>query len=89
MIGTISLAKWRCSIVCETLNLPLPTVIEISLEKRCLHIDPITGAIAQAAYSRSAMKPELMARLEQLSAPYTPLPSWSVHPNTINALVRR
>jgi len=64
-------------------------VIQISLEKRCLHIDPITGAIAQAAYSRSAMKPELMERLEQLSAPYAPLPSWSVHPNTINALVRR
>ena len=56
----------------ETLNPLLPTVIEISLEKRCLHIDPITGAIAQAAYSRSAMKPELMERLEQLSAPYAP-----------------
>jgi hypothetical protein len=64
-------------------------VIEISLEKRCLQIDRITGAIAQAAYSRSAMKPELMARLEQLAAPYAPLPSWSVHPNTIRALVRR
>ena len=35
------------------------------------------------------MKPELMERLEQLSAPYAPLPSWSVHPNTIRALVRR
>ncbi|XGV96559.1 MAG: hypothetical protein ACAF41_27985 [Leptolyngbya sp. BL-A-14] len=64
-------------------------MIEISLEKRCLHIDPITGAIAQAAYSRAAMKPELMERLEQLSAPYGALPSWSVHPNTIRALVRR
>lgn len=64
-------------------------MIEISLEKRCLHIDPITGAIAQAAYSRSAMKPELMDRLEYLSAPYTALQSWSVHPNTIRALVRR
>ena len=64
-------------------------VIELSIEKRYLQIDAITGAIAQAAYSRSAMKPELMERLEQLSAPYSPLPSWSVHPNTIRALVRR
>ncbi len=73
----------------ETLNSPNGFVIEISLEKRCLHIDPITAAIAQAAYSRSAMKPELMERLEQLSVPYSSLQSWSVHPNTIRALVRR
>jgi hypothetical protein len=72
-----------------TLNLPKGFVIEISLEKRCLQIDRITGAIAQAAYSRSAMKLELMERLEQLSVPYKPLQSWSVHPNTIRALVRR
>ena len=64
-------------------------MIEISLEKRCLTIDRITGALAQAAYSRSAMKPELLTRLEHLAAPYAPLPSWSVHPNTIRALVRR
>jgi hypothetical protein len=64
-------------------------VIEISLEKRCLHIDRITGAIAQAAYSRAAMKPELLTRLEQLAVPYTPLPAWSIHPHTIRALVRR
>ncbi len=73
----------------ETLNSPNGFVIEISLEKRCLHIDPITAAIAQAAYSRSAMKPELMERLEQLSVPYSSLQPWSVHPNTIRALVRR
>jgi hypothetical protein len=64
-------------------------VIEISLEKRCLQIDRTTGAIAQAAYSRSAMKPELLERLEHLAAPYASLPPWSVHPNTIRALVRR
>jgi hypothetical protein len=50
---------------------------------------PSQVRFAQAAYSRSAMKPELMERLEQLSAPYATLPSWSVHPNTIRALVRR
>lgn len=64
-------------------------MIEISLERRHLQIDPITGAIAQAAYSRSAMKPDLLERLEQLSAPYSPLSSWSVHPNVIRALIRR
>jgi hypothetical protein len=46
-------------------------VIEISLEKRCLHIDRTTGAIAQAACSRTAMQPAHMERLELLTALHT------------------
>ncbi|PSB33699.1 hypothetical protein [Stenomitos frigidus] len=64
-------------------------MIEISLEKRCLTIDPITGALAQAVASRAALSSALLTRLEQLAVPYTPLPGWSVHPHTMRALVRR
>jgi hypothetical protein len=55
----------------ESCTQPSGFVIEISLEKRCLHIDRTTGAIAQAACSRTAMQPAHMERVEPLAAPCT------------------
>lgn len=64
-------------------------MIELALEKRCLTLDPLTGALAQAVASRAALPADLLTHLEQVATPYTPLPTWSVHPHTIRALVRR
>ena len=46
----------------ESCTQPSGFVIVISLEKRCLHIDRITGAIAQAACNHTALQPVRMKR---------------------------